>query len=110
MFMSEEDLPKRLTKYDGDHVIVQRIALTQSQVRGLPSFPVADKQGPTRQMVRRQLRQALLGAGRDGPERSARLRRTGNPSVNRASRVGALRVVNAAEQELLRTILANWKG
>jgi hypothetical protein len=39
LFMSEEDLPKRLTDYDGDHVTVNRIALTPRQVRGLPSFP-----------------------------------------------------------------------
>jgi hypothetical protein len=43
MFMSEVDLPARLSKYDGDHVELRRIALTQKQARGLPSFPAADK-------------------------------------------------------------------
>jgi hypothetical protein len=43
MFMSEEDLPNRLLKYEGDHVKLQRIALTQEHVGGLPSFPAADK-------------------------------------------------------------------
>jgi hypothetical protein len=43
LFMSEEDLPKRLAKYEGEHVDLQRIALTRSQVRGLLSFPAADK-------------------------------------------------------------------
>jgi hypothetical protein len=43
MFMSEEDLPTRLSKYDGDHVTLERIALTREQVRGLPSFPASDK-------------------------------------------------------------------
>jgi hypothetical protein len=47
MFMSEHDLPKRLVEYDGGHVTVKRIALTQEQVRGLPSFPASDK-GPKR--------------------------------------------------------------
>src|SRR5262245_55017537 len=43
MFMSEEDLPTRLSKYDGDHVELTRIALTREQVDGLPSFPATDK-------------------------------------------------------------------
>ena len=41
--MSEQDLPKRLEKYDGQHVELQRIALTRDQLAGLPSFPAADK-------------------------------------------------------------------
>ena len=43
MNMSEHDLPKRLDEYDGGQVTVKRIALTQEQVRGLPSFPASDK-------------------------------------------------------------------
>jgi hypothetical protein len=43
MYMSEEDLPNRLSKYDGDHVTLKRIALTRKQVKGLPSFPAKDK-------------------------------------------------------------------
>jgi hypothetical protein len=42
MYMSERDLPERLAKYDGDHVQVKRIALTQAH-RGLPWFPASDK-------------------------------------------------------------------
>jgi hypothetical protein len=43
MFMSEEDLPARFTKYGGDHVTLRRIALVRQQMKGLPSFPAADK-------------------------------------------------------------------
>jgi hypothetical protein len=43
MFMSEQDLPKRLAEYNGDHVEVHRIALTRMQVTDLPSFPATDK-------------------------------------------------------------------
>jgi hypothetical protein len=43
MFMSEEDLPNRLSKYEGDHVELRRIALTQEHVGGLLSFPATDK-------------------------------------------------------------------
>jgi hypothetical protein len=48
MCMSEMDLPKRLEEYDGNHVEVQRIALTREQVHGLPSFPAAEKMKDTR--------------------------------------------------------------
>ena len=41
--VSEVDLPKRLERYDGDHVSLERIALTLDQVRSLPSFPASDK-------------------------------------------------------------------
>jgi hypothetical protein len=43
LFMSQEDLPKRFAKYDGDHIKLKRIALTRAQLRGLPSFPASDK-------------------------------------------------------------------
>jgi hypothetical protein len=43
MYMSEEDLPNRFSKYDGNHITTRRIALTRKQVKGLPSFPAADK-------------------------------------------------------------------
>jgi hypothetical protein len=43
MFMSEEDLPKRLAEYGGHHVELKRIALTGAQVLDLPSFPASDK-------------------------------------------------------------------
>jgi len=43
LFMSEQDLPNRFAKYDGDHIILTRIALTIEQLDGLPSFPAADK-------------------------------------------------------------------
>jgi len=43
MFMSEENLPNRLTEYGGDHVTLKRIALRGEQVLDLPSFPATDK-------------------------------------------------------------------
>ena len=48
LFMSEVDLPNRFTKYDGDHIMVTRIALTRDQVDDLPSFPASDKEKDTR--------------------------------------------------------------
>jgi hypothetical protein len=43
LFMSECDLPVRLAKYGGQHVILKRIALTWEQTVDLPSFPATDK-------------------------------------------------------------------
>jgi hypothetical protein len=43
MYMSEHDLPARLQRYDGYHVQLKRIALTQDQVGSLPAFPASDK-------------------------------------------------------------------
>jgi hypothetical protein len=48
MCMSTVDLPKRLAKYDGDHIRLRRIALTRVQLRGLPSFPASDKRKDSR--------------------------------------------------------------
>jgi hypothetical protein len=43
LYMSEHDLPDRLSRYDGDHVSLQRVALTREQLHDLPSFPATDK-------------------------------------------------------------------
>jgi hypothetical protein len=45
MYMSEVDLPGRLERYGGDHVVVNRIALTTQQTRGLIPCP-AKKSDP----------------------------------------------------------------
>jgi hypothetical protein len=46
--MSERDLPHRIDRYGGDHVVLKRIALTREQTIDLPSFPAADKKKDTR--------------------------------------------------------------
>lgn len=43
LYMSDYDLPERLSRYDGEHVEMERIALVRSQLGGLPSFPANDK-------------------------------------------------------------------
>ena len=109
MFMSEEDLPARFTKYDGDHVKLRRIALTVEQLRGLPSFPAADKKKDPRHkwfvanygdrcweldaMDPNDLRDCVENAIRELIEPVA---------WNRCE------VINRAEQELLKTIIAKW--
>jgi len=108
-FMSEEDLPKRLAKYDGDHVDLRRIALTRDQVRGLPSFPARDKRKDPR------YRWFVANYGTECWELDAMDPNDLRDCVERAiieliEPVAWERceTVNRAEQESLRTILEKW--
>jgi hypothetical protein len=109
MFMSEVDLPKRLARYDGNHIEVRRIALTPIQIGDLPSFPATDKRADKRYkwfvanhgkrcweldaMDPNDLRDCVDEAIRDLIEPTAWHR---------------CEVVNRAEQESLKTILKGW--
>ena len=52
MFMSEQDLPNRMQKYGGVHVVIKRVALVKNadvdDVTGLTSFPASDKKDDPR--------------------------------------------------------------
>jgi len=109
MFMSEEDLPNRFDKYDGDHIRVRRFALTQYQASDLPSFPVTDKRKDPRYrwfvenhgdqcweldaMDPNDLREIVTEAIQEQIEPDA---------WERCDRI------NRAERESLKTIIANW--
>ncbi len=111
MFMSECDLPDRLTQYGGDHVVLRRIALTRKQTPGLPSFPASDKRKDPRYswfvksygsrcweidaMDPRDLRECTELAIVELIEPTAWER---------------CEIVNAAELESLQTILTSWKS
>src|SRR5262245_20064723 len=108
MFMSEEDLPTRISNYGGEHIELRRIALTREQVNGLPSFPASDKDKDPRYkwfvanygrrcweldvMDPNDLRRCVEGAIVDLIEPVAWQR---------------CAIVNRAEQESLKTILEN---
>jgi hypothetical protein len=109
MYMSEEDLPARFAKYDGDHITLQRIALTVDQLEGLPSFPATDKRKDPRYK---------WFVGNHGPhcwELDAMDPRDLRDCVEQAIREliepvawQRCEVVNKAEQQSLRTILDKW--
>jgi hypothetical protein len=111
MFMSQEDLPNRLAEYGGDHITLERIALTQDQVDDLPSFPAADKRKDPRHKwfvnnyggVCWELDAMDPGDLRDCVEEAI---------VALIEPVAWQRceTVNRAEQQSLQSILANWKG
>src|SRR6185436_10581941 len=98
------------SKYDGDHVRLKRIALTRSQVRGLPSFPVADKANDPRR------KWFVANYGRRCWELDAMdpndLRDCVEQEIRELIEPVAwerCEVVNRAEQESLKTILEKWQ-
>jgi hypothetical protein len=109
MFMSEEDLPARFAKYDGEHIKLRRIALTRAQVRGLPSFPASDKRKDPR------YRWFVRNYGNRCWELDAwdpnDLRDCVEREIMRLIEPVAwhrCQVVNQAERESLRTVLDAW--
>jgi hypothetical protein len=110
MFMSEEDLPARFAKYDGDHIILKWIALTVEQLYGLPSFPAADKRTDPR------YKWFVANYGRHCWELDAVdpnfLRDCVEREIQKLIEPLAWQrceIVNKAELESLSTILANWR-
>ena len=109
LFMSEEDLPRRLAKYDGDHVSLQRIALTGEQVLDLQSFPASDKSEDTRYQwfTERYGRRCWELDAMDPRD----LRRCVDKAVKKLIEPVAWKRcerVNKAEQQSLKTVLASW--
>jgi hypothetical protein len=109
LHMSEQDLPGRFAKYDGDHIKLRRIALTVDQVDGLPSFPAADKTKDPR------YKWFVANHGRRCWELDAMdpndIRDCVEQAINDLIEPVAWQrceVVNEAEQESLRSILAKW--
>ena len=109
MFMSEEDLPKRFSKYDGDHVTLRRIALTRAHVNGLPSFPATDKKkDPRYQWFRSNygVRCWELDA-MDPNDLRACVKREIKKLIEPVA-WKRCELINRAERESLKTIIAKW--
>jgi hypothetical protein len=111
LFMSEEDLPRRIAEYGGKHVKLKRIALLPKQTKRLPSFPATDKRKDPRYrwFVARpgthcwEIDAMDPNALRDCVERG--IRKLIEPVAwERCEQI------NAAEQESLKTVLNGWKG
>jgi hypothetical protein len=107
--MSERDLPARFKRYDGNHIKLRRIALTRDQVRGLPSFPATDKQNDPRYpwfVANHGNRCWELDAMDPNALRDC----VTEEIVKLIEPVAWQRceVVNAAEQESLKTVLEGW--
>ena len=110
MYMSEEDLPARFAKYNGDHIKLTRIALTRT-IEGLPSFLATDKKKDPR------YKWFVANHGRRCWELDALdpndLRDCVKRAIIRLIEPMAWQrceVVNKAEQESLGTVLEKWGG
>jgi hypothetical protein len=111
MFMSEEDLPTRLSDYGGDHVDLRRIALTREQVTNLPSFPATDKRADPRfRWFRRAHGNRCWELDAMDPND---LRQCVEEAIQELIEPVAWRrceVVNEAEQESLKSIIGRWSA
>jgi hypothetical protein len=111
LWMSEHDLPERLSRYDGDHVVLARVALTRDHLAGIPSFPATDKRKDPR------YKWFIQNSGNRCWELDAL-----DPNDLRACVEGEIRsqieptawsrckAVEHAEQESLREVMASWGG
>jgi hypothetical protein len=109
MFMSQIDLPKRLTEYGGAHITLGRIALTREHVGELPSFPATDKhKDPRYEWFRRHYGDRCWELDAMDPND---LRDCVEKAIVELIEPVAWKrceIVNKAEQESLKTVLGNW--
>jgi len=107
--MSERDLPDRLVRYGGDHITLKRIALTKDQLTGLPSFPAADKEDDKRfgWFVKNFGKRCWELDALDPNDLRTRVEQEILALIEPIAWKRCA-VVNAAEQESLRTILDSW--
>jgi hypothetical protein len=111
LFMSEQDLPKRLAAYGGDHVEFSRIALLQGQTRGLPSFPASDKRkDPRYDWFVKEYGSLCWEIDALDPRDLRECTEQAIKGLIEPVAWERCEVVNAAELESLQTILANWKS
>ncbi|HMF22514.1 MAG TPA: hypothetical protein VKG24_10355 [Pseudolabrys sp.] len=109
MYMSEEDLPNRLSKYDGHHVTPKRIALKREQTTGLLSFPAADKKDDKRYpwFVRNYGNRCWELDAMDPNDLRACVKREIKKLIEPVA-WKRCEIVNKAEQDSLRGILQKW--
>jgi hypothetical protein len=111
MYMSECDLPNRLEKYGGHHVLVVRIAILRPDMDHLPTFSASDKKKDPRYkwFVQNYGRRCCELDAMDPNDLRDRVEEAIKGEIeweawNRCS------VVQEAEQESLQTVLDEWKG
>jgi hypothetical protein len=111
MFMSEVDLLNRFSKYNGDHIILKRIALTREQVVKLPSFPATDKHKDPRYkwFVRNYGDECWELDAMDPNDLRALVEKTIENLIEPVA-WARCEEINMAEQASLRTVLDAWNG
>ena len=112
LFMSECDLPKRLAKYNGDHVLIKRIALLPSQTASLPPFPAKDKKDDPRYpwFVRNYGDQCWELDAMDPNDLRECVRQAIETEIVDRAAWERCAIVERAERESLRNVLDSWSG
>jgi hypothetical protein len=112
MFMSEEDLPNRLSEYGGDHITLTRIALTGEQLEqldGLPSFPATDKRkDPRYKWFRSNYGDRCWELDAMDPNDLRDCVEQAIVELIEPVAWERCEIINRAEQESLKTIIAKW--
>jgi hypothetical protein len=113
LYMSERDIPERLSRYGGDHITVKRIALLRADCNLLgrkPAFNVKDKsKDPRAPWFRKTYGQWCWELDAMDPND---LRSCVENEINNHIEPIAwerCRVVDAAERESMRSFLSKWK-
>jgi hypothetical protein len=111
MYMSAHDLPDRLDKYGGTHVVLTRIALLRQHVRDLQSFPASDKKRDPRYswFIRTYGSRCWELDAMDPND----LRAVVDQEIRSLIDWGTWNhcaMIEKAERESLRTVLDAWKG
>jgi hypothetical protein len=111
MYMSAHDLPDRLAKYGGGHVILTRIALRAGHLEDLPSFPASDKKKDTRYpwFVRNYGNRCWELDALDPNDLRALVEESIEAKIEPTA-WNRCAVTEKAERESLRTVLDSWKG
>jgi hypothetical protein len=109
--MSEHDLPDRLAKYGGEHVVLKRIALLREPLPGLPSFPASDKKRDPRYgwFIRNYGKRCWELDALDPNDLREIVRQAIEAEIEPEVRNRCARI-ERAERESLLTVLDSWKG
>jgi hypothetical protein len=113
MFMSEKDIPERISRYGGNHISIERIALMRADCTALgrrPAFNVKDKaKDPRAPWFRKTYGQLCWEL--DAMDPNDLRSRVENEINNHIEPIAweRCRVVDAAERESMRSFLSKWK-
>jgi hypothetical protein len=109
--MSERDLPERLSRYGGDHVELERIALTRDDLAGLPFFAAEDKKKDKRYrwFIENFGRRCWELDAMDPNDLRARVEQEIASRIEPAA-WKRCKVTERAEKDSLREVMASWRG
>lgn len=110
MFMSEVDLPQRLERYGGDHVIVKRVAVEDSDRYLLPTFDAKLKDPRYKWFCERYGKDCVELDALDPRDLRDRVRREIEANILDRDAWDRCKAVEEAERSSLEDILWRWKG